>query len=109
MIKQIQEIVQNFLEAKKLTDSVYGIIESVDPLTVKIDNRFTVDESFLTFLSFITKESLKVGDKLLLLRVKNGQQFIVLSEETSIILQRMDELERKCKDLEMRVTQLESR
>lgn len=77
MIKQIQQIVQNVLEAKKLTDSAFGIVESVNPIKIKIDNRFTVDESVLTFLSYIEIKYLEVGNRLLLLRVQNGQHFIV--------------------------------
>jgi hypothetical protein len=77
MIKQIQRIVQNVLEAKKLTDSAIGIVESINPIKVKIDNRFVVDDSFLTFLSHIETKYIEVGNRLLLLRVQNGQHFIV--------------------------------
>ncbi len=80
MIKQIQQIVQNLLEAKKLTDDATGEIESISPLRVKIDSRFIIDESFITLLSYIDRNTLNAGDKLLLLRVRNGQHFIVLDK-----------------------------
>lgn len=77
LVQLIQEIVENVLEAKKLTESMMGTIEAVNPIKVKIDDRFIVDESVVTFLSHLEKRHLNIGDRLLLLRVKNGQHFIV--------------------------------
>ena len=79
MIKQIQTIIYNYLEAKKLTDSVIGTIEEVSPkLRVNIDNKFVIDEDFIHVLSNIELTNDDIGKKLLLLRVQDGQSFIVL-------------------------------
>ncbi|MBU5440285.1 DUF2577 domain-containing protein [Tissierella sp. MSJ-40] len=79
MIKQIQTIIHNYLEAKKLTDSVIGTIEEVSPkLKVNIDNKFVIDEDFIHVLSNLELTNDDVGKRLLLLRVQDGQFFIVL-------------------------------
>lgn len=80
LIQQIQRIVQNAIEAKKLTDSMIGTIESVNPFQLRIDERLMVDKDFLTFLSYVKIDYLEKGDKLLLLRVQNGNHFIVLDK-----------------------------
>lgn len=83
------------------TALVFGVVTGVSPLKIKIDNRFEVDETFL-LLSRSVKEykvkepsplklekpdlirdyilwrDLEKGDKVILLRLNNGQLFYVL-------------------------------
>lgn len=81
LLEQIQNIIESYLEAKKLTDSVIGTIEEVRPkLKVKIDNKLIVDEDFIHVLSSIKLTNDDIGKKLLLLRVQNGQLFVVLDK-----------------------------
>ena len=75
------------------TDLLFGVVTSVSPLKIKIDNRFEVDEKFL-ILSALVKETvlpdiflwrgLIVGDKVRVLRVNQGQMFYVLEREEGI-------------------------
>ena len=104
-------------ETKKNTDMSFGEVISVSPLSIKVDNKFYIDEDFLILttnvldhnvtveMNWVTentsggsgeasfashnhdiigsktltmKYGLIVGEKVILLRVKNGQEFIVL-------------------------------
>lgn len=72
-----------------LTDLVYGEVISESPLEIKIDNRFIVGESFL-ILSVLCQrvswwEGLKVGDRVRMLRVSQGQLFYVMEKEGGLI------------------------
>jgi len=115
------------------TDLLFGVVTSVSPLKIKIDNRFEVDEKFLilgalvkeTIIKIPTRDAnnhrhvipqsttqqagdpphshvipsyntnnalsdillwrgLRVGDKVRILRVNQGQQFYVLEREEGI-------------------------
>ncbi|HBG1037138.1 TPA: DUF2577 domain-containing protein [Clostridioides difficile] len=58
---------------------VFGIIESISPLKVKIEQKLSIDDFFLiqteTFKRYTDK---KVGDKLVLIRMQGGQQYLIL-------------------------------
>ena len=76
------------IPAGETTDLLFGVVTSVSPLKIKIDNRFEVDEKFL-ILSALVKETtlwrgLIVGDKVRVLRVNQGQMFYVLEREEGI-------------------------
>ncbi|HBF5910603.1 TPA: DUF2577 domain-containing protein, partial [Clostridioides difficile] len=58
---------------------VFGTIESISPLRVKIEQKLSIGEIFLiqtdTFKRYTDK---KIGDKLVLIRMQGGQQYLVL-------------------------------
>ncbi|HBF5133982.1 DUF2577 domain-containing protein [Clostridioides difficile] len=58
---------------------VFGTIESISPLRVKIEQKASFEESFLiqtdTFKKYTDK---KIGDKLVLIRMQGGQQYLIL-------------------------------
>lgn len=69
---------------------MFGQVSSIDPLEVIVDQRFTLPAAFLvipeSFSEYealideqkvIIKRELKLGDKLLLLRVQGGQQYVI--------------------------------
>ena len=80
--------------AGETTDLLFGIVTSVNPLKIKVDNRFEVDQRFI-LLSAMAKEmkitvdeqtitlwrNLSIGDKVRLLRFNRGQMFYVLERE----------------------------
>ena len=71
------------------TDLVYGQVKSTTPLTISIDNRFTVGGDFL-ILSVLVQETslwrgLQAGDRVLMLRVSNGNQFYVMERTVNDI------------------------
>ena len=95
LIGVIQTVIKNYLDAVKLTDKATGTVVSVSPLTIKTDTSLppiSGEALILTSNVCETKavrggsgtvtvtEGLKVGDKVIMLRVQKGQQFIVLSK-----------------------------
>ncbi|GEM_PF-4872418 len=80
LLDQIQNIIESYLEAKKLTESIIGTIEKTNPLIVKIDSKLPIDEDFIHVPSNIKIDNDDIGKKLLLLRVQNGQLFVVLDK-----------------------------
>ena len=94
----IQQIVQNTIEAMKMADKATGTVESVSPLRVKIDSSIQSVPSAALLLTdtvrervvpvqggegtVTIREGLKEGDRVLMLKVQNGQQYIILSRIT---------------------------
>ncbi len=95
----IQEIVKNYVNAIKMTDKATGTVTNKSPLTIQTDTSLPpISGSALILTSNVVgksvpvrggvggivtvTEGLNVGDKVLLLRVQKGQQFIVLSKIT---------------------------
>ena len=88
LVRLIKQGARNAIPENTLTDLVPGEVVKENPLTILVENRFQVDEDFLTLSPFcrdfkdkngtIIFDKLKEGDKVLLLRVSNGQQFYVL-------------------------------
>lgn len=82
MVDLIKRIVESILEAKKLTDKAIGTVQTVSPININLENnnRLDLDEDDVIFLSTVNPDYLEVGDRLLMLRVNNGQEFIVLDK-----------------------------
>lgn len=100
----IQQIIQNTVEAMKMADKVTGTVESVSPLRIKVDASMqSIPASALILTDTVKerivhvkncqecgectgtvtiREGLKAGEKVLMLRVQGGQQYIVLSRIT---------------------------
>ena len=98
LVGVIQQIVQNTIEAMKMADKATGTVESVSPLRVKIDSSIQSVPSAALLLTdtvrervvpvqggegtVTIREGLKEGDRVLMLKVQNGQQYIILSSIT---------------------------
>ena len=98
LVGVIQQIVQNTIEAMKMADKATGTVESVSPLRVKIDSSIQSVSSAALLLTdtvrervvpvqggegtVTIREGLKEGDRVLMLKVQNGQQYIILSRIT---------------------------
>ena len=96
LIGVIQTVIKNYLDAVKLTDKATGTVVSVSPLTIKTDTSLPpISGEALILTSNVCEktkavrggsgivtvtEGLKVGDKVIMLRVQKGEQFIVLSK-----------------------------
>jgi hypothetical protein len=98
LIGVIQRIVQNTINSMNMADKATGTVESVSPLRVKIDSSIQSIPSAALLLTDTVKErivpvqggegrvtireGLKEGDRVLMLKVQNGQQYIILSRIT---------------------------
>ena len=96
----IQRLVQQNIEAQKLTDIATGTVTSTSPLKISIsvdlppigenalvltenvkawDEQTTIEYGGVTQTATIHHNGLNVGDKVVMIRVSKGQRFIVLS------------------------------
>lgn len=93
------------------TDLLYGIVTSISPLKIKVDNRFEIDDNFILLSSLVTEtkitipahnhsiptgssgnalteitlwRGLIVGDSIRMLRLNKGQLFYVLEREEGL-------------------------
>ena len=98
LIGVIQRIVQNTINSMNMADKATGTVESVSPLRVKIDSSIQSVPSAALLLTdtvrervvpvqggqgtVTVREGLKEGDRVLMLKVQNGQQYIILSRIT---------------------------
>ena len=95
----IQQIVKNYVDAIKMTDKATGTVTKTSPLTIQTDTSLPpISGNALILTSNVIErivlvqggaggtvtvtEGLKIGDKVLFLRVQKGQQFIILSKIT---------------------------
>lgn len=76
----IQLIVQNALQSAQLCDVCFGTVVSVDPLRVQIDPAMQpLEAKSLILTEDVVERGLSVENKLVMLRVNSGSQFLVLS------------------------------
>ena len=79
LLQIIKKAAMDAVETSNPMRVVFGTIESVSPLRVKIEQKLSIGEIFLiqtdTFKRYTDK---KIGDKLVLIRMQGGQQYLVL-------------------------------
>jgi hypothetical protein len=99
LLDVINSIIQTNTDAQKLTDIVIGTVVTADPLSIQItptlilpaevlilcesvqEKEYEVMDVTLTnVIGKYKREALAVNDKVIMLRVLKGQQFIVLSK-----------------------------
>lgn len=93
----LQQLTQEVIKGMRLTDMAVGTVVSSSPLAVQTDSSMPpIPETALSLTDAVIArtvkvqggaggtvtihEGLKTGDKVLMLRVKNGQNYIVLSK-----------------------------
>lgn len=93
----IQSIIQENMKGMKLADITYGTVESVSPMKIQIVDTMQYIPAAALELTYgvvaktvpvnggsggtvTVNEGLAVGDKVSMLRVSNGQRYIVLSK-----------------------------
>lgn len=95
----IKEAAVGVMNAKVLTDIRYGVVVSVSPLKVQIDQKLTLNKVQLKLTRAVLDydvemsvnggakqiytiyNSLKINDKVIMVRVQGGQQYIVIDKE----------------------------
>ena len=73
----LKKIAVNAVSASKPCDWCYGYVKEEAPLCVALSERLEIDEDFIE-LGSRKAESLKKGDKLIMLRKSGGQLFFIL-------------------------------
>lgn len=113
MSKIIKRMVKETMENEKPTRLMYGKVESTNPLKVNVEQRLMLDRNFLVLTDHLTRKSttisfrdnyrnsnddlthttrtaevvfdnsLRVGDKVALLREQGGQKFLIIDKVVS--------------------------
>lgn len=99
ILKEIQKLVMGVLNAQKLTTVAYGTVLSISPLEVQLDQMLTLKEAQLKLTRAVmdhevemsldggAKQKYKVhngliiGDKVTMIRVHGGQQYLIIDKE----------------------------
>lgn len=97
----IKQIAKQVFDSESPTDVLFGNVTSDSPLKINVEQRFTLTEEFLILtknvIDYTTEvtidwttitgrkkmtihNKLKKGDKVILIRVQGGQQYIVLDK-----------------------------
>lgn len=79
--KLFQKIVKNQIEAEKPTQIVYGTVVTdyrSGNVTVRIDQKRVLPEEMLVFSTIYGRKTPKQGEKVILIRQRGGQSFLVV-------------------------------
>ncbi|MBS4172129.1 DUF2577 domain-containing protein [Bacillus sp. FJAT-49736] len=80
LLHLIKQAGADAVDAQNPVGIMFGIVSKINPLEVFVEQRFTLTEDFLVLTETVTKSGLKDGDKLILIRVQGGQEYIVLDK-----------------------------
>lgn len=78
----IKEIVSNYINYANLSDVVFGTVVASNPIKVKLDtsSNLQIGEPFIIITDKFKKEPLEVGAKIVLIKAKGGQKFVILDK-----------------------------
>lgn len=76
MIEAIKEIVKNYLNTIKPTKLVFGVIDSVSPISIKINEKLSVPEELIIWTPSLLPTD--IGKKVLMVQQEGGQQFYIM-------------------------------
>ncbi|GGJ68323.1 hypothetical protein GGR02_001823 [Anoxybacillus voinovskiensis] len=80
LIDLIKTVAVKAVEATNPVHVLFGTVVSESPLEVQIHQKLKLTEEFLVITERVTQANLKRADKVILLRVQGGQQFVVLDK-----------------------------
>ena len=96
MINIIKQAAVEAVEASAPVQVLFGTVENASPLTVRVDQRFTLSKEFLVVPEHLTDytvkieltgsevreatvySALKTGETVLILRMQGGQKYVIL-------------------------------
>lgn len=76
----IKQIAVDAAKSTKPCDWRYGYVKSTSPITISMGDDFEIGEELIDLIEFGSrkKESLEIGDRLILLQKAGGQLFLCL-------------------------------
>jgi len=74
----IKEISINVVEESQPMAVFFGTITNMSPINIFIDSKLTLKPLHISMTDTAKKIDFKTGDKVLLLRMKGGQKYIVI-------------------------------
>ena len=80
----IKRIAKEEREASNPCDYRLGIVESVNPLIIRLDQKLKIASGFLVITETIKSKGLKINDNVLMIRQDGGQQYVIIDRVVSI-------------------------
>lgn len=79
---KIKEIVINYINYANLSDIVFGTVVASNPIKIKLDtsSNLQIGEPFIIVTDKFKKEPLEGGNKIVLIKAKGGQKFVILDK-----------------------------
>lgn len=77
-VKIMKKAAIEAVDSTKPTNIYFGSVESISPLKINVEQKMTLTKLQLILTERLTKEPLKIGDGVILLRQQGGQKYIVL-------------------------------
>lgn len=80
IIETIKQVALNAFEASNPVKILFGTVTSMNPKTIKITDKLTLTEEFLTF-----NGEVNLDDTVTLIRIQGGQKYVVLGTRTEYV------------------------
>lgn len=78
-IEVMKQVAVNAVEARKPVALLFGTVSSLDPFKIRLSQQEEYTKEF--FLALDPVPAFEEGDRLVLLRLQGGQQFLILGKE----------------------------
>lgn len=76
----IKKIVLDVIEASKPVQVVFGTVTEPSPIKIQISQKLILNKNQLAITKTAFDSSLKAGDKVVMLRMQEGQRYIVIDK-----------------------------
>jgi hypothetical protein len=76
MIEAIKEIVKNYINSMKPARLVFGKVETVAPLAVRVNEKLLIPSEMFVWPPVLTQYD--IGKKVLMIQQEGGQQYYIL-------------------------------
>lgn len=83
LVQLIKKIAVEAVEAAKPCDYRIGTVSSEEPLKIKVSQGIELEKDFLHFVQRIPESSLRIGDKVFMLRKAGGQEYTIIDKVVS--------------------------
>ncbi len=83
MNEAIKRIALAAVKASNPVHLLYGTVTKVNPVEVQIHQKLMLTKEFLVFTQTFVDRTIRHGDKVVLIRMQGGQQFLVLDKVVS--------------------------
>ncbi|ANB62305.1 DUF2577 domain-containing protein [Anoxybacteroides amylolyticum] len=80
LVDLIKNVAVKAVEATNPVNVLFGTVASESPLEIQIHQKLRLTEDFLVITERVDQANVRRGDRVVLLRVQGGQQFIVLDK-----------------------------
>ena len=81
LIPLLKRIALEAVEASKPTVVLFGTVNSINPLSIYLEQKRTITKAFLVVTDKV--KNLVVGDKVVMIRMQGGQKYIIMDKVVS--------------------------